>query len=49
MKKKPAPSPPVPEDDPIEGYKAIGCLFVGICALAVIAAILDMIIDSIRF
>jgi len=47
MKKKQTPVL-VPDDDPLEGGKAFGCLFIGIWILVVIAVVLDMIIDNIR-
>ena len=43
-----APGKPQEQNDPIEGWKAIGCLFIGIALIIAVLFIAGIIIHSVR-
>lgn len=47
MKKK-KHTDPIPDEDKLDGTKAVGCLFIGIVLIAIFISIASFLIDQIR-
>lgn len=47
MKKK-KHTDPIPDEDKLDGTKAVGCLFIGIVLVAAFISVMGFIIDQIR-